>query len=164
MDMGDITDIRDGVIRGCDVEHLYKPDSADINGVNLLRQNANLAGWEHFSHQGALHFAKSRGLRLPTREEWKQMLKPGYTWDEEKKGIWIGANHAMKQETDFSTFLPANGSRDYRRHKENCEEGHYWSSTSAEPNAFHLLFCCNEVKPAVFSYRDYGFSVRCIVD
>jgi uncharacterized protein (TIGR02145 family) len=140
-------------------------DYADINGIKLKRENEGICFCEHFSHEGALYLAKRRGLRLPTREEWELMLKPGHTWDEEKKGIWIGQTHYLKKETDLSTFLPADGWWHYAA-DEHCRQGIdgcYWSSDDEGEAAYQLYFHGDKVDPMLLAERKDGMSVRFVV-
>jgi uncharacterized protein (TIGR02145 family) len=144
----------------------YDPYYADINGIKLKRVNEDLCFCEYFSQEGALYLAKSRGLRLPTSEEWKLMLKPGHTWDEVRGGIWIGANHALKAETDLSTFLPAEGYMcdDREDLYYQGSVGNYWSSNVEGKKAYYLDFYdFDVVYPTEIIRSDYGFSVRCVV-
>ncbi|MDR1562284.1 MAG: fibrobacter succinogenes major paralogous domain-containing protein [Dysgonamonadaceae bacterium] len=92
------------------------------------------------------------------------MLKPGHTWDYKERGIWIGANHALKQETIYSTFLPADGYMcDNREELYNQgSTGYYWSSTFLGVNAFYLNLDSDYVNPANICSRREGFSVRCV--
>jgi uncharacterized protein (TIGR02145 family) len=140
-------------------------DYAYINGIKLKRENETLSTKSLFTYSKAIKVAERVGDWLPTKEEWKQMFKPGHTWDGEKKGIWIGANHAMKAETDFSTFLPAAGFKYYNGDGlySQGSYGYYWSSTVKGTKAYHLNFYSGGANPNYISRRGHGFSVRCVV-
>jgi uncharacterized protein (TIGR02145 family) len=145
-------------------EELYNEEYANINGILLKRENEKFAYCEHFTYEEALKLFQGEEKRVPTSEEWEIMLKPGYTWDEEKKGIWIGEKHACKEECNFSTFLPAAGHL-YRIAGELVNmnsTGYYWSSSPCGTDALYLNFDGSTVNPTYSFYRPYGFSVRCI--
>jgi uncharacterized protein (TIGR02145 family) len=143
----------------------YNKDYAIINGIKLKRTNEKLGECEHFTQREAIELASIRGLGLPSKEEWVRMLNLDHTWDEEKQGIWVGANHSLKRETDRSTFLPASG---YIRHDDISphlagKEGDYWSCTPNETvNGYHIFFNAIGVKSIDVSSRHYEFPVRCI--
>jgi hypothetical protein len=114
-------------------EQGYNPNYADINGIKLKRKNENKS-MKSLTCKEALKVARRRGLRFPTTAEWDRIFELGSTWDDEGIGTWIGANHALKAETDLSTFLPAEG---------------FWYYSSVGQ--------CRQ-------RNDDGFSVRCVYD
>jgi hypothetical protein len=149
----------------------FNEEYADINGILLKRKNETLSYCEHFTWDEAMRLFNDTGeCRIPSKEEWEKMLAPGSTWDEENEGIWIGKNHSLKQETAFSTFLPACGHRIVGDSFLYCHgfSGYYWSaglscSTRLNcTNAYSLYFFRGGVNPAYSSYRAYGFALRCI--
>jgi uncharacterized protein (TIGR02145 family) len=143
----------------------FNEEYADINGILLKRKNEALSYCEYFTWDEAMKLAGIRGLQAPSKEEWEKMLEPGSTWDEEKKGLWIGKNHSLKQETAFSTFLPAGGHRNASNGFLYGQgfSGYYWSAgLSGTTNAYHLYFDSGLVNPAYSNVRANGFSLRCI--
>jgi uncharacterized protein (TIGR02145 family) len=141
---------------------------ADVNGILLKRENECLKrGGEYFTWDEAMFLFNTGNAAVPPSvEEWKKMLESGSTWDEEKKGIWIGKNHGLKEETGFSTFLPAAGFR-YIGNGQLLNPGvygHYWSSSTYGAFSYYLYFNGTNVRPASYSSRAYGLSVRCIAE
>jgi uncharacterized protein (TIGR02145 family) len=154
-------------IRKFSCEEVYNEEYANINGILLKRENEKLQHCEHFTyftHEEALKLFQDDETRLPTKKEWETMLGLGSTWDEKKKGIWIGGNHKIREESRFSTFLPAAG---YHNRANGALDnvgtyGYYWSSSPSSTNASHLYFSTT-VNPAFDGNRSNGFSVRCII-
>jgi uncharacterized protein (TIGR02145 family) len=167
-----LSEIQDGVasIAGRETEHPFNNDYAIINGIKLKRKNETLRYCEHFTFDESVKLAKSSGLCVPTEGEWRQMLKPGCTWDDEKKGIWIGENHRLKRETDYSTFLPAAGCRSSSNRSPNSvgSNGSYWSSSllcsSLFGNNFFSSFDFSSSGTSALcgNNRKNGLSLRCI--
>jgi len=146
-------------------EEEFNPDYAIINGIKLKRKNENLSFCEYFTFDEAQELAKSRDLHLPTEGEWEKMIGAGSTWDDDRKGIWIGKNHFKKKETKYSTFLPAAGLRNRNNGALNSvgTNGYYWSSTVSGTVARYLSFNSGLVSVYVNS-RAWGFSVRCVAE
>ena len=148
------------------VEEEYNKDYATINGIKLRRKNEKLEYCEHFTFEEAGKIAAMFGGRAPTDDEIETMLELGSTWDEEKKGIWIGENHRLKKETNYSTFLPAAGYRYYYNGQLSNPGvyGYYWSATTYGDYSFGLVFTSGTVVPETFINRALGFSVRCVAE
>lgn len=144
----------------------YNPAYAVINGIKLKRENETLRYCEQFSFEEAQDIAGGRSLRLPTKEEWESLTALGSTWDDKRKGRWIGENHAMKKETAKSTFLPAAGYRGYSDGSLGNQGtvGYYWSSTPNGSYAYSLTFDSSAVNPGYNDYHSDAFSVRCVAD
>jgi uncharacterized protein (TIGR02145 family) len=144
----------------------FNEEYADINGILLKRKNESLKyGCGHFTWDEAMRLFNDTGeCRMPSKEEWEKMFETGSTWDEENKGIWIGKNHSLKQETAFSTFLPAGGYRSYGNGilYYQGSNGYYWSTGVSGTNAYYLNFHSGNVYPAGSGYRAFGLSLRCI--
>ena len=148
-------------------EEPYNEDYAIINGIWLRRENEKLRYCEHFTFEEAPKIASMyENLRVPINDEWVKMLELGSTWDDKLKGIWIGKNHHLKKETNYSTFLPAAGYRSSSNGQlyDSGINGFYWSATAYGDFSFSLTFTSGHVLPANYNYRSYGFSVRCIVE
>ena len=148
------------------VEEKYNEDYAIINGIKLRRKNERLAYCEHFTFEEAGKIAAMFGGKVPTSGEWENMLATGSTWEEEKKGIWIGENHRLKKETNYSTFLPAAGNRDNTNGQLYASgiAGYYWSATRSGNFSFYLVYNSDNVIPASYNSREHGFSVRCVAE
>jgi uncharacterized protein (TIGR02145 family) len=134
-----------------------------INGLKWDRENIVIDGKRHFNFDEAQEVARSKGKRLPTKEEWEALADLGSTWDKEKKGRWFGHDHELKEASKQSVFLPAAG---YRR-TDGVVYGigtHsiYWSSTVTGITAYNLLCSSAYVYPSNAYYQSNGHSVRCV--
>jgi hypothetical protein len=138
-------------------EQPFNEEYAIINGIRLKRKNETLHYCEHFTFEESLELAKSRGLRVPSKDEWVKMLEPGHTWDDERGGLWIGKYHEDQRETDYSTLLPVLAPRDDEYYE------HYWSSTVKNAKACAICVITPGVWIANKNPCYSGFSVRCIV-
>ncbi|MDR2993570.1 MAG: DUF1566 domain-containing protein [Bacillus cereus] len=132
---------------------------ANINGILLSRSNYKEGDKEHFT------FDEASRLNVPSQKQWEHMLELDYTWDDDKKGIWIGRGHEKKQESDICTFLPADGYRHYNGSLcTSGYNGYYWSSTPFTPDtalAYTFNFNSGGVASNSNSCR-HGFAVRCL--
>ena len=143
------------------------PDYVDINGIRLKRTNETeggvvVDGMTYYTHNEAATFQPWNAL--PNIGDWNTMLATGYTWDDDLKGIWMGANHAMKKETEFSTFLPAAGRRPVGSPLIlKGVEGLYWGSgTDSYAQGRCLSFTSRMALTTGFNSENRG-SVRLIV-
>ena len=102
---------------------------ANINGVLLKRTNEVVDTKELFTWNEAM----AQFPLMPTIQEWDRILPRAerVTWDNELKGCWVGRDHNLMRETDFSTFLPALGYKTslFAEVQEFGIRGYYWSST-----------------------------------
>jgi len=122
----------------------------------LNQQNNNL--WQGVN--GTNNTCPS-GFRLPTQAEWN-------AWT-----IAAGIKTCNGTPTDCrqaayntSLKLPAAGAR-YRADGSlgnQGSDGLYWSSSPYSTYAYDLGFDASSVNPAYYTYRAYGFSVRCVKD
>lgn len=105
-------------------------------------------GGRHYSLEEACKVCPN-GWRLPTKEEFGDLVSTGYEWT--NKGMEF-ANGKL--------FLPAAGV-DYKLNQSVAyagETGYYWSSTN-----FAMLFHDNgKMSPSDDRDRALGFSVRCV--
>ncbi len=96
------------------------------------------------------------GWRLPTREEFEQLVDAGSTWDDERKGRVFG----------WELFLPAAGylHREAGAVSRVGTEGNYWSSSPYSPEVYagYLRFYSGGVHPVNATSRASGLSVRCV--
>jgi uncharacterized protein (TIGR02145 family) len=140
----------------------YNDDYAVINGIKLKRENETLRHCKCFAYKEAIELSESRGLRLPSKKEWYKMLEVGFTWDDKKKGIWIGENHHLKKETSNSTFLPTPGFYGFKGTMVGeGEEGAYWSCSSGD---FCLYFNYEKDLSFEITRNNPCISIRCILE
>ena len=124
------------------------PDYAMIHGIKLKRVNETLNGSELINFQDAID---NFPLML-TREEWHTVFNnsasTAMTWDSDRNGLWVGANSTMKQETEFSTFIPAQGLIDVgQTMPSHLHAGLYWSTSLRTDTiaAYNILFDKNHI-------------------
>jgi uncharacterized protein (TIGR02145 family) len=134
-----------------------------INGLKWDRENIVIDGKQYFNFDEAQEVARSKGKRLPTKEEWEALAALGSTWDKEKKGRWFGYDHKSKEASVQSVFLPTIG----HRRTDGTVYGIgtpslYWSSTVTGINAYNLNCHSTNVTPSNAYSRSYGNSVRCV--
>ena len=143
------------------------PEYANINGIMLKRENeVNRPTIEsddqsYYNRSAAISIGQNK--YLPTSADWATMLAVGSTWDDEKEGRWIGADHALKKETEFSTFLPALGfiHRNETVVTDFGTVGNYWSSSSSSGNYWALSFRPTFVIPSMNAgHTEVRLSVR----
>jgi hypothetical protein len=176
-----VTRVKDGAELGCflkndllpvekvnsGTEQPFNEEYAIINGIRLKRKNETLRYCERFTFEESLELAKSRGLRVPSKDEWAKMLGLGHTWDNGMKGLWIGRFHNSKAETNYSTFLPAAGYFDSRDNssRDVSLEGCYWSCSDDKilGARFVDFYSSGNMFLTNYSPHSLGFSVRCIV-
>ena len=94
------------------------------------------------------------GWRLPTKAEYSNFSTTTFTWDATNSGRTYNGN-----------WFPAAG---YRLGDDGSmyyvgSNGRYWSASPyGENRGYYLYFLSGYVDPAYYSYRAYGFSVRCV--
>jgi uncharacterized protein (TIGR02145 family) len=122
--------------------------------------------------------------RLPTQTEWSDIFKGGlsagnpgnanantWTWKAPgtttNNGFGTPGGYQIKPDgVTVTLFLPAAGNRGYGNGQLSNPgvSGYYWSATAYGDFSFNLTFYSGSVYPAGYSYRAYGFSVRCIAE
>ncbi len=101
--------------------------------------------------------------RMPTNAELKELFDNcTWTWTTQN-----GVNgYKVTGPSGASIFLPAAGYRDGSSLEVDGGVGKYWSSTPYEklPNCANIL-SFNRFEPEMsFNYRNYGYSVRPVID
>lgn len=135
-----------------------------INGVKWEKTNTVIDGEGFFGVDEAQDVAASVGRRLPTIVELEALVALGSTWDDALKGRWFGEDHALKDRSEKSIFLPAAGFRIPDGTVVNQgEKGGYWFGEKGIPTGRMVLeFSEDEISTYMTSYRNY--SVRCVRD
>jgi uncharacterized protein (TIGR02145 family) len=141
-------------------------DYVVINGLKWDRENLTHNGETLFTHQEALDVAKKVGKRLPTCDEWEDLIALGCTWDHQRKGMWFGTDHREKDNSRGSIFLPAAGFRYYSNGTLYCRGsyGYYWSTRMNNATSAYYVYFNSGGTSMYNGNRTYGLSVRCIAE
>ena len=94
------------------------------------------------------------GWRLPTKAEYSNFSTTTFTWDATNSGRTYNGN-----------WFPAAGYRlsDVGSMSFVGSYGFYWSASPySELYGYYFYFYSGSVNPAYYTYRAYGFSVRCV--
>ncbi|MDR1089921.1 MAG: fibrobacter succinogenes major paralogous domain-containing protein [Prevotella sp.] len=123
---------------------------------NIWKDSILLPGY--YTQDEAIE-ACPKGYRLPTREEFVQLVEDTeYVFDEDKKvGVFTFPD-------GFKVEFPAAGYRNASNGSLNNvgSNGYYWSPSPNGGSGYNLYFSSGNVYPSYYNYRAYGFSVRCI--
>ena len=107
-----------------------------LKGIAWDTENLEINRKTHFMYGKALHFAENSGKRLPTKEEFEELLKLPHEWDDDKHGMWF-----VEREEDLKTvkslFLPAAGNHSNGTMYNVGKYGYYWAQTPA-----HATYAC----------------------
>ena len=137
-----------------------------LNGLAWDTENLNVDGKTHFTYEEAKAEAAKRGKRLPTKDEFDDLLQLCNVFDQEKHGMWFAKNQEDLK-SDKSLFLPAAGFTHVSLHSINDvdENGLYWSDTLyLYTKAYRLNF--NKMNSGYMYMLDknYSYTVRCVSD
>ena len=134
-----------------------------INGLKWDTENLVSNEKTHFRHEEALKLAEDCGKRLPTKNEFEELLRLPHAWDDSKRGIWF-AEHWEDLMSDRSLFLPAAGGRYLGRTTLYGVgmDGNYWSATPNDTTSACYMYLYSSNIYMYNNYRNYGFSVRCV--
>jgi hypothetical protein len=140
-------------------------DYVEINGLKWDKENLVIDDKELFTHDEALELAKSLNKRLPSLEEFRELIETGSTYDKVKKGRWFGSDSDLLEKSEKSIFLPAAGTRDY--YDSNFVYGtgyygNYWSSTVNDKYCRYMHINSRDVSAESSANRAFGMSVRLI--
>jgi hypothetical protein len=137
-----------------------------INGLKWDCEPLSIKGKQHFMHHVALDAAAACGKRLPTLNEWKQLLAFPSVWDEEKNGRWFGPDALWKNDSKAAIFLPAAGYRSSQKTLiDKNVEGNYWVGDKFSADfAEIIIFDKNAVESGCIFRRKSYLSVLLITD
>ena len=136
-----------------------------LNGLEWDTENLVIDGKTHFTYEEAKAEAARLGKRLPTKYEFDALLQLHHVFDKEKHGMWFAKNQADLK-SDKSLFLPAAG---YRSGGSTSmynvgTYGFYWSATPNGTTYAYFLDFNSTNASTDSSYRNYGFTVRCVTN
>ena len=138
-------------------------DTIVLNGLLWDRENLSVDGNIYFTYQEAKIEAAKLGKRLPTKEEFEELLKLPHTWDLTNGGLLV-AEKSDDLKTNNSLFFKALGYISCGSLYSDYGSGGYWSSSrDNRAFAFYLGFynsfiSMNSIIP------NLKFTVRCVSD
>lgn len=129
-----------------------------MNYIDLGLPSGTL--WAETNEKGFYTFDEAQekyGAKVPSVEQWKELLKCFKRWDDERKGLEILGENGNK------LFLPAAGYRFGTDVNDVGSYGYYWSSTPNDENdAYNVYFDSDDLNPQGYGNRDDGLSVRLV--
>ncbi|MCK9272739.1 hypothetical protein M0P65_04310 [Candidatus Gracilibacteria bacterium] len=137
-----------------ETKNLGRPQNPTIQ-INPTKASETISqAWEHdgnwyYNFNGAQQEAKYLGKRIPTKEEWEEIVEE-FGRDGERLSLELN--------------MPMAGSRHYRTGLNNDQgtSGYYLSSSLSDTHSFILHFGKSIVIATGSSNCAHGFSVRCI--
>jgi uncharacterized protein (TIGR02145 family) len=144
-----------------------------ITGFDWITlQNSNFWWWSGttatsgtFASQGspiAMQWPCQTGYHVPTQKEWGDAIKSISPNIDTASGAWQSETTANLLRTTLK--LPLSGNRFYSNGLFLAQGtgGYYWSSSSNGTSAYNVYISVTHVNPLKYSYRAYGFPVRCL--
>ena len=138
-------------------------DTIILNGLAWDKENLSVDGNIYFTYQEAKIEAAKLGKRLPTKDEFEELLKLPRTWDLTNNGLLV-AEKINDLKTDNSLFFKALGYIFCGSLKLDYGSGGYWSSSrDNRAFAFYLSFYNSFIRMnrIMLSLK---FTVRCVTD
>lgn len=138
-------------------------NSGAISGWNTL--NPGVSNWSDTSKTA--NDPCPAGYRVPTRAQWQSVIDSNPLT---RLGTWTNSSTNYTSGAKFGNylFLPAAGERNPSTGgglDARGSNGYYWSSTvntSITTSSYNLVFTSSSVSVFDNSYRQSGYSVRCI--
>ena len=134
-----------------------------LNNIIWDKENLSVDGNTYFTYQEAKIEAAKLGKRLPTKEEFEELLKLPRNWDLANGGLLV-AEKSDDLKTNNSLFFKALGYVLCGSLQSDYGSGGYWSSSrDNRAFAFYLGFYnsfirMNRIIPSL------KFTVRCVTD
>ncbi|MDR1202701.1 MAG: fibrobacter succinogenes major paralogous domain-containing protein [Tannerellaceae bacterium] len=123
---------------------------------NIWKDSKLLSGY--YTQQEAIG-ACPKGYRLPTREEFEQLVEDTeYSFDDYKKAAIFTFPDGFKVEFPAAGYRNATNGALYNV----GSNGYYWSYSPNGVYGYYLGFLSGSVSPSNLYSRAIGFSVRCI--
>lgn len=138
-------------------------DTIVLNGLAWDKENLSVDGNIYFTYQEAKIEAAKLGKRLPTKEEFEELLKLPHVWDLKNNGLLV-AEKLNDLKTNNSLFFKSLGYILWGSLQSDHNSGGYWSSSrDNRAFAFYLGFYnsfirMNKIIP------NLKFTVRCVSD
>ena len=138
-------------------------DTIVLNGLAWDKENLEVDGNIYFTYQEAKIEAAKLGKRLPTKEEFEELLKLPRNWDLTNGGLLV-AEKSDDLKTNNSLFFKALGYILCGSLQSDYGSGGYWSSSRESwMFAFYLDFYNSSIRmnSVIPSFK---FTVRCVTD
>lgn len=135
-----------------------------LNGLKWSTTVLEVYGQTYFTYQQAIDILNNSDMRIPTKEEFEELIKLPNLWDDTKNGIWFAEN-PEDLVSDKSLFLPANGFMDCppMTIKDFNKYGYYWGFSNKYENYLtSLALGKNQLFTHEYNIK-YGHSVICIL-
>ena len=138
-------------------------DTVVLNGIAWDKENLSVDGNIYFTYQEAKIEAAKLGKRLPTKDEFEELLELPHTWDLTNNGLLV-AEKINDLKTDNSLFFKALGYIFCGSLKSDYGSGGYWSSSrDNRAFAFYLGFYNSFIRMDRI-IPSLKFTVRCVTD
>ena len=134
-----------------------------LNGLAWDKENLSVNGKTYFTYQEAIEESSKLGKRLPTKEEFEELLKLPHTWDLTNNGLLV-AQKADDLRTNESLLFKSLGYICCGSMHLDYGAGGYWSSSLDNGMfAFYLEFYNSFIRmnSNILSLK---FTVRCVSD
>jgi hypothetical protein len=134
-----------------------------IDGGDAIWRSPNQSEWGDIWRGGSSASNPSSSLPANTANSWVWKA-PGTTTN---LSYGTAAGYEIKPDGVTTTlFLPAAGHRNHSlgRLYYSGFNGYYWSATTYGTFSYYLTITSGNVVPASYTYRSYGFSVRCVAE
>ena len=136
-----------------------------LNGLKWSSKVLEVHGQTYFTYKQAIDILNSPNRRLPTKEEFEELIKLPNLWDGTKNGIWF-AEKPGDIASDKSLFLPAGGFMNYPSTviRDFNQYGYYWGFSNEFEN---YLYSLTLGKKHLFTHEyntKYGHSVIYILE
>ena len=138
-------------------------DTIVLKGIAWDKENLSIDGNIYFTYQEAKIEAAKLGKRLPTKEEFEELLKLPRNWDLTNGGLLV-AEKSDDLKTDNSLFFKALGGTSCGPLYSDYGSRGYWSSSlESWMFAFYLDFYNSSIRmnSVIPSFK---FTVRCVTD
>ena len=135
-----------------------------LNGLKWSTTTLEVYGQTYFTYRQAIDILNGSNRRIPTEEEFEELIKLPNLWDDTKNGIWFAEN-PEDLASDKSLFLPANGFMDCppMTIKDFNKYGYYWGFSNKYENYLtSLALGKNQLFTHEYNIK-YGHSVICIL-
>ena len=136
-----------------------------LNGLKWSLKVLEVHGQTYFTYKQAVDILNGSNRRLPTKEEFEELINLPNLWDDTKNGIWF-AEKPVDIASDKSLFLPAGDFMNCppMTIKDFNKYGYYWGfSDKYEYYKTSLTF--GKHRRCTHDYNiKYGHSVICILE
>lgn len=135
-----------------------------LNGLKWSLKVLEVHEQTYFTYQQAIDILNGSNKRMPTKEEFEELIKLPNLWDDKKHGVWFAEN-SVDLKSDKSLFLSANGFEDPPSNdiKFFNQYGYYWSFSGIF-NDYKTSFAIGKTDLFTHEYNiKYGHSVICIL-